>query len=233
MKLYLLTILILITSISWGQKETLVFKISKPKSEVVLQTADTIFYTTNVNYFSVETTGKDKISFVSVANGKLSTIAAGLYAVRFTEEGNTIIKVLTKSPTGEVRQALAQTMFVKGQPKPVLRMCGVPKDSALNKEHLIKDLTLKAFIPKLDMHAPVLGYQLILKKDTIQISGNKIPITVKPKLYNLKEGDVLKIRNVQVQTSTTQRQIYTVKRFNLFIVETDQYTTGKRKYIER
>ncbi len=233
MKFYIILFLIIASSITWGQKETLVFKISKPKSEVILQTADTIFYTTHVNYFSVKTTGKDKVTQVSVANGELTTVAPGLYSVRFLEEGVTIIKVQTTSPTGTVRQALAQTMKIKGQPKPVLRMCGVPKDSALNKEHLIKDLTLRAFIPELDMHAPVLGYQLILKKDTFQISGNKIPITIKPKLYNLKDGDVLKLRDIQVQTSNTKRQVYTVKRFNLFIVETDQYTIGKRKYIQR
>ena len=66
----ILIAVILITAINAsGQKETLTFKVSKPKSELKLHTADSVFHVKKTNQLFVEVTGKNKVFRVTAVNG--------------------------------------------------------------------------------------------------------------------------------------------------------------------
>ena len=62
--------------------------------------------------------------------------------------------------------------------------------------------------------------------------GDGFPIELKNKFQYMKDGDQLELYNVRVEFPNELRTVKVIPRFSVFITETDQYSTGTRKFIQ-
>lgn len=196
---------------------------------------DSVFQMGDVNPFQVVPTGGEQIFKVEVYRGKVSYNPLGWYEVNFIEAGPTFIRVFTKNSRGEPYLALTKAVTVQPLPTPQVFICGIKKDSALNIEHLIKDrkITAKMKNPsQYDYHPAVLGFRFSLGNDTIVVKGNEIPFAYKSKLYDLQDGGTFNVFDVKVMLPNKNKNVVTIPEISVFLINTDQYTIGKRKYID-
>lgn len=233
MKKGLVLILLMSVLSFWGQKETLVFKISKPQSQVEITTADTVFRQGERNVFMVSASGGKTISSVRVFGSKVYTIKPGLYEVSFDKPGLTYIKVMVQNEKGEPEIGTVEKIQVLGLPKVKLFLCGTKADSALDIEHLIQIRKVEAFMKsdEFNYKPQVTSFKLRMKQDTFKINGDMIPFELKSKLYDLNPGEVLELIDTRVMVPTANKNIVTIPSFTVFLVRTDQHSVGERKYI--
>jgi len=179
----------------WGQKETLVFNISKPESQVKITTADTVFRQGERNIFMVSAKGGKKITSVRVFGSKVFTIKPGLYEVSFDKPGLTYIKVMVQNEKGEPEIGTVEKIQVLALPQVKLYLCGTKADSALDIEHLIKIRKIEAIMKsdEFDYKQQVTSFKLRMKQDTLKINGDMIPFELKSKMYELDPGDNIRI----------------------------------------
>lgn len=225
-----LVVLTLSASTLYGQKETLTFKVSKPKSELRLLTADSVFMVKKTNPVVVEMTGKNTVFRVTALNGTVRRKPNNYFEIRFNNTGETVIKVYEKTPDGTTRLGLTQAFEVVAPPQPDIFVCGVKSDSVIDKKHLIKIGELTATLKKSRINPAVMSYDMIIPtdngNDTLHVNGSKFPIQVKNKLYEIKEGQVLIFENIKVLMPN--REVAIVQEVLVFIAKTDQYSVGHR-----
>lgn len=213
-----------------AQKETLTFKVSKPKSEARILTVDSVFMVKKNNPLVVEMTGKNTVFRVTALNGTVRRKPNNYFEVRFENTGETVIKVYEKKPDGTTRLGLTQAFKVVAPPLPDIFVCGVKSDSVIDKKHLIKVGELTAKLKNSRINPAVMSFDMILPtdngNDTLHINGSKFPIQVKNKLYEIKEGQVLIFENIRVLMPN--REIAIVQEILVFIAKTDQYSVGHR-----
>lgn len=227
-KIQLVMAVILVTAISVsGQKETLTFKISKPKSEIKLHTADSVFHIKKTNPLLVEIGGKNKVFRVTALNGSVKRKPNNYFEIRFENTGETVIKVYEKTPDGTMRLGLTQAFKVVAPPQPTVYVCGVKSDSVIDRKHLLKVAKLNAELKDSRVTPAILSYDIIIPTgDTIHVKGEKFPIHLKNKLVEVDEGQVLLFMNIKVLMP--DRRIATVQEVMVFIAKTDQYSVGHR-----
>lgn len=213
-----------------AQKETLNFKISQPKSEIHLRTADSLFHVKKPNALVVEISGKNKVFRVTALNGKVIRKPNNYFEIRFENPGETVVKVYEKTPDGMTRLGLTQAFKVVPPPLPDIFVCGVKGDSVIDKKHLIKVAELSATLKESRINPTIISFDLILptddSSDTLHIEGATFPVDIKNKLYELKEGQVLQFQNIRVYMP--DREIAIVSELLVFIAKTDQYSVGNR-----
>jgi hypothetical protein len=217
----------------WGQKETLVFNISKPESLIEISTADTVFRQGERNIFMVSSTGGKKITSISVFGSKVFTIRPGLYEVSFEKPGLTYIKVMVLNEKGVPEIGTVEKIEVLGLPQVNLFLCGTKADSALDIKHLIEVRKVVAVMKdkSFDYHPVVTSFKLRMKQDTFKINGDMIPFELKSKMYDLQPGDPLELIETRVMLPDANKNIIIVPNFTVFLVNSDQHTIGERKYI--
>jgi hypothetical protein len=227
-KIRILIAVMLVTAISVsGQKETLTFKISKPKSELKLHTADSVFHIKKNNPLFVEVTGKNKVFRVTAINGVVRRKPNNFFEIRFNNPGETVIKVYEKTPKGKPQLGLSQAFKVVGPPKPTVYVCGVKSDSVIDKKHLLKIAKLSAELKTSRIIPAIISYDIIIPiGDTIHVEGAKFPVQLKNKLLEVDEGDVLLFMNINVLMPS--REVAVVQELMVFIAKTDQYSIGHR-----
>ena len=217
----------------WSQKETLVFKISKPESSVEISTADTVFRMGERNIFTVKVLGKKTIQRVEVFGSKTIKIRPGLYEVSFDKPGLTYIKVIVLNEKGEPELGIVEQIEVLALPEVELYLCDSKSDSVVDIEHLIKVRKLEAKL-KVDLYdykPQITSFQLRMNQDTFRINGDMIPFNLKSKMYDLEPGDPLEIIEARVMLPTPNRNIVVVKNANFFLINSDQHSVGTRKYL--
>lgn len=217
----------------WGQKETLVFKVSKPESTIEITTADTVFRQGERNIFMVSSTGGKTITSVSVFGSKVFTIRPGLYEVSFDKPGLTYIKVMVLSEKGEPEIGTVEKIEVLGLPKVDLFLCGTKADSAVDIKHLIEVRKVEAVIrdSSFDYNPIVTSFKLRMKQDTFKINGDMIPFELKSKMYDLQPGDPFELLDTRVMVPNENKNIVVIPSFTVFLINSDQHTIGERKYI--
>lgn len=229
-------IIILLSSGIFSQKEVLEFKLSKPENGIQINMVDSVFQLGDVNPFEVVSTGGEPIVKVEVFRGKVFQVPLGWYEATFKQAGPSFIKVYAKNSKGETYVALTKAVMVQPFPSPNIYICDVKQDSALNIEHLVKSRTISAKMKnpgKYEYHPSVLGFSFELGNDTIQVNGNEIPFHYKSRLLELKNGDVFTLLDVKVMLPTPNKNIITIPKVSVFLINTDQYSVGERKYIIR
>lgn len=224
----------LFCSSSFAQKQVIEFKLSKPENGIQINFLDTVFYAGETNPFEVISTKGEEIIRVEIFRGTIYKNPLGWYEASFNSGGPTMVKVYTRNSKGETYLAHSKSVTVIPLPRPKLFLCGVKADSALNIEHLIKCRTLMAEMPQRDkyFYEPIiLSFEWVFDNDTIPIKGNTIPFEYKAKLYDLENGDVLTFLNINVQLPNVSKNKVTIPRFSVFLINTDQYSVGSRKYV--
>jgi hypothetical protein len=218
---------------SWGQKETLVFKISKPESTIEISTVDTVFRQGERNVFTVTSTGGKTISSVRVFGSKVFMMRPGLYDVSFEKPGLTYIKVMVLNEKGEPEIGTVHKIEVLGLPQVNLFLCGTKADSALDIKHLIEVRKVEAVMKdkSFDYKPQVTSFKLRMKQDTFKINGDMNPWDLKSQMYDLQPGDPLELIETRVMLPTANKNIIVVPNFTVFLVNSDQHTIGERKYI--
>lgn len=234
MRIKLLIILVLSGSGIFSQKKVLEFKLSKPENGIQINLADTVFRIGDANPFQVISTGDEQIMKVEVLRGDVYKVPLGWYEANFKKPGPTVINVYTKNSRGETYLAMTKAVQVMPLPIPNIYICGVKADSALNIEHLVKDRKITARMKNktdYDYHPSVLSFGFILNNDSIYIKGDEIPFNYKSKLYDLSDGGVFTVFDVRVMLPNKNKNIITIPQASVFLVNTDQYSVGERKYI--
>jgi len=227
-KILVLIAVMFITAIGvFGQKETLTFKVSKPKSELILYTTDSVFHIKKNNGLFVEVTGKNKVYRVTAINGTVRRKPNNFFEIRFDNPGETVVKVYEKTPDGTMRLGLSEAFKIAAPPKPTVYVCGVKSDSVIDKKHLIKIAKLNADLKDSRITPAIISYDIIMPLgDTIHVEGAKFPIGLKNKLYDVEEGQVLIFMNINVLMPS--REVAIVQEVMVFIAKTDQYSIGHR-----
>jgi len=223
----------MLSSFVRAQKDTLTFKITKPKYSVEVKFTDTVCRVYQKNYFELILSKDIQLSHLEIRNGKIIHLPTqNKYYVTFKEAGPSYIKVYAKNARGENFVALLQQIKVVDYELPILYLSGVKADSAIDIEHLIHTGTLTAFSEQLKQALPVISFGMVMNSDTTYIKGNGFPIEVKNKFRYLKDGNQLAFFNIRVQYPDEFKTVRAVERFSVFITETDQYSVGTRKFIE-
>lgn len=210
------------------------FKLSKPEKGILLNLVDSVFYEGEINPFQVMSEHGEEITKVEVFRGNTYKNPLGWYEVTFKQPGPSFIKVFAKNSRGEIYVALTKSIRVMPLPQPKIFLCGVKADSAINIQHLIKQRKVEAEMPDPDLYnfkPAVLAFQFVLNQDTITVQGNEIPFEYKSKLYDLEEGNVFQMLNIAVMLPNGNKNIVVVPSFSVFLIHTDQYSVGSRKYI--
>ncbi|CAG5087614.1 hypothetical protein [Parvicella tangerina] len=234
MRLSVLIIFLLVSSSIFSQKEVLEFQLSKPENGIQVNMLDSSFQVGDVNPFQVLSTGSEPILKVEVFRGNVHYNPMGWYEVSFKKAGPTFIKVFCKNSRGEPYLAMTKPVDVQPLPTPEVFICDVKNDSALNIEHLIKNrkITAKMRTPdQFKYHPAVLSFRFSLGKDTISVKGNEIPFSYKSKLYDLKDGGTFSIYDVKVMLPNKNKNVVIVPKVSVFLINTDQYSVGERRYI--
>ena len=119
-------------------------------------------------------------------------------------------------------------------PEGNLFRCGTKADSALDIQHLIEIRKVEARMKDEDFDYKPGGtsFQLRMKQDTFKINGDMMPFELKSKMYDLKAGDPLELIETRVMLPDANKNIVVVPNFTIFLVNTDQHTTGKSKIIK-
>jgi hypothetical protein len=227
-KIRILIAVMFVTAISAsGQKETLTFNISKPKSELKLHTADSVFLIKKNNLLFVEVTGKNKVVRVTAINGIVRRKPNNFFEIRFKSPGETVIKVYEKTPDGVTQLGISEAFKVVGPPKPTVYVCGVKSDSVIDKKHLLKIAKLSAELKPSRIIPAIISYDIILPVgDTIHVEGAKFSVQLRNKLLDVDDGDVLTFININVLMPN--RDVAVVQEVMVFIAKTDQYSIGHR-----
>lgn len=224
---------LLIYHSSISQLKVIDINLDKSNSKVEI-IADSSFYIEKKTTIVIKYSGDGTISRVINSEGKVKLLAKNYYSVSFpdsTKSVATLIKVFERTPKGKQRLVLSKPYNLKRIPPPLITIGGVKSDSSINIEHLFRDNYIRSFdsvnkIP-LQTHSFTINFS---ETDTVRIRGNKIPLKVKPKIYNLIEGRELRITNVH--TVLQDNNIYITPILNVFLIKNDQYTVGERKYIK-
>jgi hypothetical protein len=228
----LLTTLVL-AKVVCSQKDTLTFKVSKPKYTAEVKFADTVCRVYQKNYFELKLSKDIQLHHIEIRNGKIISLPTpNLFYVIFKEPGPSYIKVYAKNVRGENFVALLQQIRVVDYELPMLYLSGVKADSAIDLEHLIRTGVLTSYSEQLQQPLPVISFGMVLNNDTVFIKGNGFPIEVKNRLRYLNDGNQLEFYNIRVQYPDEQKTVRAIERFSVFVTETDQYSVGTRKYIE-
>lgn len=236
MKIRLLFILIVACSGIFSQKKVLEFKLSKPENGIQINMLDTVFKVGDANPFEVISTGGEQVVKVEVIRGDVYRVPLGWYEANFKKAGPTVINVYANNSRGETYLALTKAVQVMPLPIPNVYICGVRADSALNIEHLIKVRKISARMKNpdnYDYHPAVLSFAFTLGTDSIYVNGSEIPFKYKARLYDLKDGGMFTVFNVKVMLPNKNKNIITIPQASVFLVNTDQYSVGERKYIGR
>ena len=217
----------------YSQKETLVFKVSKPESTVSITTADTVFRVGERNVFTVECTGKKKIRRVEVFGSKVIEMRPGLYEVSFEKAGLTFIKVIVLNEKGEPELGTVEQINVLPLPAVSLYLCDSKKDSTIDIQHLIKVRKLTAQLKEdiYDFKPQVTSFMLRMNQDTFKINGDMIPFNLKSKMLELEPGDPIEVVEASAMLPTPNRNIVLVEKCSYFLINSDQHSVGSRKYV--
>ncbi len=212
----------------YGQKDTLVLKISRPASNITLHTADTVFHTNKKNPIYVEITGKNTVYRVIALKGTVRRFPNNRFEISYKEPCETVIKVFEKTPQGTTRVGLAEAFKVVAPPQPTVYVCGVKSDSAIDIKHLTYVGALNADLKGSDVIPAVMSYDVFIpgEEDSVHVRGSKFPIGLKNKMYDIKEGQILTFRNINV--FMPGGDVAKVDEVRVFIARTDQYSVGHR-----
>ena len=228
LKIQLVIVVISLTTIPvLAQKETLTFKVSKPKSELKLHTADSVFHIKKMNPLYVEVTGKNTVYRVTALNGTVRRNPNNSFEIRFKNKGETVVKVYEKTPDGTLRLGITKAFKVVGPPQPTVYVCGVKSDSVIDKKHLVNVASLNAELKDSRITPAILSFDIVIPAgDTIHVEGEKFPVQLKNKLLEVDEGQILLFLNIKVLMPS--REIATVQEVLVFVAKTDQYSVGHR-----
>ena len=221
-------------NLAYTQREIIDIKIDKNKSSIEV-ISDSSFYIEKKTLIKVNYKGDGRLNYVTNSEGKIRRISKGFYEISFpqnTTSKATVLKFYETTPRNKTRVLLTKAYQLRRITPPLITIGGVKNDSALNIEHLIKDNYVRSFDTVnnqiLMTHSFTINFS---GQDSIRVKGNKIPISIKSKLYNIKEGETLTISNIY--TILPDQSIYITKSSSVFLILTDQYSVGNRKYIQK
>lgn len=230
----LIIIYISFFNLAYTQREVIDIKIDKNKSSIEV-ISDSSFYIEKKTLIKVNYKGDGRLNYVTNSEGKIRRISKGFYEISFpqnTTSKATVLKFYETTPRNKTRVLLTKAYQLRRITPPLITIGGVKNDSALNIEHLIKDNYVRSFDTvnnqTLMTHSFTINFS---GQDSIRVKGNKIPISIKSKLYNIKEGGTLTISNIY--TILPDQSIYITKNSSVFLILTDQYSVGSRKYIQK
>jgi hypothetical protein len=218
----------------FAQLEVIDININKSNSAITV-IADTIFYIEKKTIIDVTYKGDGKLEFVTNSEGKIRNLHHGQFEVSFPQTTNseaTILKFYEKTPKNKTKLLELKTFHLRHIPAPIISIGGVENDSAINIEHLIRDNIVRASHPNNNQNLRVLDYYIkFTKEDSSYVQGNKMPISLKNKIYNQTEGSTITLYNIR--TIMPDQSIYITKSMNIFMIINDQYSVGNRKYIQK
>lgn len=232
-KLLLILVFSGIYHLMFSQREVIDLQLDKNKSSVEV-ISDSSFFIEKKTLIKVNYKGDGMLSYVKNSEGKIRRINKNFYEVSFpqnTLSKATVLKFYEKTPKNKTQLLLTKAFHLKRIPPPMITIGGVKNDSAINIEHLVKDNYVRSYDTVnnqlLMTHSFTINFS---GQDSIRIKGNKIPMTVKAKLYNIKEGGTLTLSNIY--SVLPDQSLYVTNKISIFLILTDQYSVGNRRFIK-
>ncbi len=232
-KLLFILIFSIYFNLAFSQREIIDIQLDRNKSTIEIY-SDSSFFIEKKTIIKVDYKGDGALVKVKNSEGNIRRIGKGLYEVSFpqnTTSKATVLKLYEKTPKNEIILLLTKAYRLERIPPPLITIGGVKNDSSINIEHLIRDNYVRSFdtVDKqlLMTHSFTINFS---GQDSIRIKGNKIPISVKQKLYSIEEGGKLSLSNIY--TILPDQRIYVTNSASVFLIQTDQYSVGKRRFIK-
>ncbi|MCC7301052.1 MAG: hypothetical protein IT233_00265 [Bacteroidia bacterium] len=208
-------------------QDTVVFKVKDDAMRVSLWPNDSALWTEQENYFVLRVTGEFKVGGIMVTGGKIKR-KDSLFSVTVDEKDvSALITVLEILPDGTRAVCFTRKYTIRRAPQPVLKVCGVKRDSVMDLWDLHIRNGITAFLESQKVFLPVTGFSMVYtdasgQTDTLTTAGNKFNLTMREKLFLLNPGSSITIVDAAVVMPGGNAKILDPVR--IFLAE-----TGKRK----
>jgi len=227
-KLIIISLITFLSLQCLAQREVIDLHLTKSKSTVTIQ-SDSVFYIEKKNQIMIKYEGDGILTYVKVEGGKARRYRKGLYEITFpnqTTDKLSILKVFERTVKGKQQLIYSKVFSLKHIPKPLVTIGGVKNDSALDIKHLIRDGLVRSYHPdtkeRLVVHSFTIHFSA---NDSVRISGGKIPLVVKNKLYYLSEGSLLKLTNIY--SFMPDNTLYKTEEIEVFLINSKKYGVNK------
>ena len=182
-----------------AQDTTLTFKVRDAEMKVSVHPSDSILWTEQANPIHIRIKGGKKLGGVFVKGA---------------------------SKTGSKAVCFTKKYWIKKCSQPIIKICGVVKDSVLDLWDFHIRNSITAYLPEKKIYIPVLSFAMVCNgtggNDTLVGYGNKFNLTMREKLFRMKPGSTLTVCDIEVMYPGGRKKI--IPPVQVFLAE-----TGKRK----
>lgn len=215
---------------AFGQGGVIEFKVSKPDLVLEVTPEDSTFWVDKKNVFSVRVVeGKSEVAKVELTEGRIKRIAPGLYEAKFDTVCETVLRVIELKPNGKTQLAFSKPYTVIAKEKPLVSVCGVKQDSAVDIKRLLHIGTLEANMST-EISPAVLSFEMVDNANgSEQVYRSKdfrLTLPMKNAIRRMSEGRTLTFRNIKIMLP--DRSLYVHPELTVFVIESDEYSIGSR-----
>lgn len=225
-EVFIIMILVLLATSLEAQNASI--KAKKTKWKIGVNSADSILWIGFENILTVNIEGGSNF-LVEIKDARWRVVE-NKYLVQVFAEGAVTFTVYEKLPNKKMRPVYTKIYEVKKIPDPIVYVCGVKKDSVIDKQQIIKDNILTAISSFYKKQLPVLGFDVIFPfgedGDTLTSANNQFTLDMKRRIHYLTPGSILYFDNVYC--ALPDGKIQKLKPFEIFIDETNKYNVGYR-----
>ncbi len=209
-----------------AQDSALVFKVRDPEMQVCVFPSDSILWTEQANPIRVRVKGEKKLGGVFAKGARISGSDSSWVLWVSEKNQSALLTIYEILPDGAKAVCFTKKYTIKKPSQPIIKICGVVKDSVLDLWDFHIRNSITAFLPEQKIYLPVLSFEMVVVRksgnDTLFSYGNKFNLTMREELFRMQPGSTLTICNIEVLVPGGRRK--TIPVMQVFLAE-----TGKRK----
>jgi hypothetical protein len=224
----------LLPLLTWGQTDTvntLVFKVSASKTKISVWPADSLLWIEKKNNLKIKIKGNKYPVVIKLEGGTISG-KDSLYTAIVEEGVSALLNLWEKYPDGSSKLIYTKPYKIKKIPDPVVYVCGVKGDSAIDKRQLIFENKVYAYSDYYKSYIKIISFDMLFPNqelmDTLSSFSNRFTPEMRNKIWQLNQGSVVYFENIKCKMPN--QQIKKLSSIQIFIVETNKYSVGELKF---
>ena len=244
--LRLLTLLLVISPLCvWAQggdagedtTKPVVFTVKQKEFKVMVEPDTNYLWVGETNPLTVRIGDGGVVDRVTIDNGRIFRLDSIHFQVVVKEGSNAVISIYRRLPGNKSTLVETRPYRLRRVPPPTLVVCGVRSDSVIDRQQLINQGQVEAYIEGMHDILPitVISFRMIsydgTRMDTLQCNGNRFTIPMRRQIQRLPAGTLLYFD--EVQCLTKNGRTFKAKEAQLFLDETNKYRIGDRNLPEK
>ena len=206
------------------------FRVESKVKGVKVFPEDTVIWEKERTPLTVRPLGDTEVMRVMLSNGEVEGRDSS-YTAFVTEGESTVLSVFIKGSDGKEKLALTREYTIKRIPPPVVMVCGVGKDSVIDKKQLIHQNTILAFSDYHKANCPVLSFDMIVVEngvaDTLHSPDKHFTIDMRNRIHKIRPGSVLRFDQIECLLPNNNKAI--LAPVNIFVDETNKFRIGGQR----